>query len=118
MAFTMFLPAQIAAQHRHSLFQRLDSLLDVRDMRTKLDTNYVSRPDKHWNLRLINNISGNNFNLRVVDNIFDSKYVFYFRFKDPLRHTMTLSANYRGLAVSFAFNPASMFGKKTSTEIN
>ena len=92
MAFTMFLPAQIAAQHRHTLFQRLDSLLDVRDMRTKLDTNYVSRPDKHWNLRLINNISGNNFNLRVVDNIFDSKYVFYFRFKDPLRHTMTLRA--------------------------
>jgi hypothetical protein len=112
------MPAQIAAQHRHSLLQRLDSLLDVRDMRSKRDTNYVSRPDKHWTLRLINNISGTNFNLRLVDGSYDSNSVYYFRFKDPIRHTMTLSANYRGLAVALAFNPASMFGKKTSTEIN
>ena len=39
MAFTMFLPAQIAAEQRDTLFQRLDSLLDVSDKRTKLDTN-------------------------------------------------------------------------------
>ena len=114
------MPAQIAAQHRHSLLQRLDSLLDVRDMRSKRDTNYVSRPDKHWTLRLINNVSGTNFDLRIVSKLFDedADNVIHFLFKDQMRHTMTLSANYRGLAVALAFNPASMFGKKTSTEIN
>ena len=115
---SLFMPAKIAAQHRHSLLQRLDSLLDVRDMRSKSDTNYVSRPDQHWTLRMINNVSGTNFNLRVVGVVYDSKEVYNFRFKNPIRHTMTLSANYRGLAVAFAFNPASMFGKKASTEIN
>ena len=118
MLISFFIPMQIAAQQHHSLLQRLDSLLDVRDMRSKLDTNYVSRPDQHWTLRFINNISGTNFNLRVVDVVYDTKYAFNFRFKNPIRHTLTLSANYRGLAAAFAFNPASMFGKKSSTEIN
>lgn len=108
------LPMHVVAQRR-SLFQRIDSLLDIRDQRSKLDTNYVSRPDKHWTFRLINNVSGTNFTIKIKD--LDNQS-YNFRFKDPIRHTVTLGANYRGLAVALAFNPSKLFGKKTSTEIN
>jgi hypothetical protein len=109
------LPSNLAAQRRFKLFQKVDSIMDLRQQKSKLDTNYVSRPDRYWTLRLINNISGTNFTLKGVD---DEGENVNFKFKDPLRHTITLGANYRGLAVSLAFNPSNLFGKKTSTEIN
>ena len=108
------LPSNLAAQHRFKLLQRIDSVLDIRQQKSKLDTNYVSRPGRHLMLRLINNISGTDFTLKA----FDEGENVDLRFKDPIRHTITLGANYRGLAVSLAFNPAHLFGKKTSTEIN
>lgn len=108
-------PSNLAAQHRFKLLQKVDSLLDVRQQKSKLDTNYVSRPDRHWTLRLINNICGTHFTLKAID---EDNSKLDFRFKDPLRHTVSLSANYRGLAVALAFNPSHLFGKKTSTEIN
>lgn len=112
---TFLLPSNLAAQHRFKLFQKVDSIMDLRQQKSKLDTNYVSRPDRYWTLRLINNISGTNFTLKGVD---DEGSNVDFKFKDPLRHTITIGANYRGLAVSLAFNPSNLFGKKTSTEIN
>ena len=108
------LPSNLAAQHRFKLLHRIDSVLDIRQQKSKLDTNYVSRPGRHLMLRLINNISGTDFTLKA----FDEGENVDLRFKDPIRHTITLGANYRGLAVSLAFNPAHLFGKKTSTEIN
>ena len=109
------LPSNLAAQRRFKLFQKVDSIMDLRQQKSKLDTNYVSRPDRYWTLRLINNISGTNFTLKGVDNEGENVNL---KFKDPLRHTITLGVNYRGLAVSLAFNPSHLFGKKTSTEIN
>lgn len=112
---TFLLPSNLAAQHRFKLFHKIDSVLDIRQQKSKIDTNYVSRPDHHLTLRLINNISGTDFTLKAID---EQDEDVDFRFKDPIRHTITLGANYRGLAVSIAFNPSHLFGKKTSTEIN
>lgn len=103
------------AQLRIPLLNKLDSMLEVRQKTPKTDTNYVVRPDSRWTLRLINNLSGTNFTLKLT--MFDDSKA-NVRFWDPLRHTVTLSANYRGLAVAFAVNPEHLFGRKTSTEFN
>ena len=106
---------QIAAQLRFPLLNRLDSILEVRQKTPKTDTNYVIKPNARWTLRLINNLSGTHFTMKLAM-IDDSKA--NLRFWVPLRHTVTMSVNYRGLAVAFAVNPSSLFGKKTSTEFN
>ena len=110
----MLLPASVAAQQKHSFLYKVDSLLTIH-MRAKGDTNYVSRPNKRLTFRILNNVSGTSFVMRGTDSEYNKMKVY---FKDPLRYTVTLSANYRGLAVSFAFNPAHLMGKKTSTEFN
>ena len=109
----LILPASSHAQKKQSLWVKADSLLAY-IFRAKGDTNYVTRPDKRLTLRLLNNVSGTNFIARenskeIVGSVF---------FKDPLRYTITLSANYRGLAASLAFNPSNIFGKHSSTEFN
>ena len=113
----MMLPLSVGAQDKkHTLLNKADSLL-THIFRAKGDTNYVVRPDKKLTLRLLNNVSGTNFSFKSNEtgNVEDR---YKFLFKDPLRYTITLSANYRGLAVALAFNPANIFGKHTSTEFN
>jgi len=113
----MMLPLSVGAQDKkHTLLNKADSLL-THIFKAKGDTNYVVRPDKKLTLRLLNNVSGTNFSFKSNEtgNVEDR---YKFLFKDPLRYTITLSANYRGLAVALAFNPANIFGKHTSTEFN
>ncbi|MCR4766284.1 MAG: DUF4421 domain-containing protein [Bacteroidaceae bacterium] len=90
-------------------------MLEVRQSNPKTDTNYVVKPPQRWTLRLINNVTGTHFTLKMNA---EELGQIQFRFRDPLRHTVTLSANYRGLAAALAVNPANLFGKHTSTEFN
>lgn len=109
-----FMPLHIVAQIKIPLLNRLDSMLEVRQKSPKTDTNYVLRPDYRWTFRILNNVASTHFTLKLNDNDESASI----RFKDPLRYTVTFSANYRGLAVALAVNPAHLFGKHTSTEFN
>lgn len=104
-----------SAQLKLPLLNKLDSMLEERQKKPKTDTNYVVRPHSRWTLRLINNLSGTNFTMRLA--LIDDSHA-NLRFYTPLRHTVTFSVNYRGLAVALAVNPASMFGKRGSREFN
>ena len=110
----LLMPLSVAAQLKIPLLNKLDSMLEERQKNPKTDTNYVVRPHNRFTLRLINNLSGTNFTMKI--NTGDDRV--NLRFKDPLRYTVTFSVNYRGLAVALAVNPASVFGKHSSTEFN
>ena len=113
---SVLMPLSVSAQHKHGLFHKVDSILASR-FRAKGDSLYISRPEQPLTLRVLNNVSGTSFTLEGIDDDEDRTRIRLY-FKDPLRYTVTFSANYRGLAVALAFNPANVFGKKSSTEFN
>lgn len=93
---------------------KVDSVLDVRT-KIRVDTNYISRPSTNWTLKVRGrgysnfvSVIGNN----PVFGSFDSKI------NIPLKTTLGVSANYRGLSVALAVNPAKLLGKNSSRYLN
>lgn len=91
-----------------------DKLID-KYQRTKTDTNYVSRPAQPWTLRLRTDNYGNVLNIDGVD---ETGAPIKTQMDGGLKSTVGATVNYRGLSLSFSFNPKKLFKKTTNTEYN
>lgn len=97
-----------------NFFRRLDSLMTVRYYKSKIDTNYVVRPQSKWTLKARYNLSGNHINTegREMGTHFKSEI------KSNFKSTFSFGATYRGFSLSLALNPARLRGENRDYEIN
>lgn len=93
---------------------RVDSILDTQN-KTRVDTCYITRPSTHWTLKVRTRGYGNFVSMRG-----DSPSIGTFRTKinTPLKTTLGISANYRGLSVALAVSPTDIFATNSSRNIN
>lgn len=95
-------PSGLHLQAQSGFWHKADSLLTK--LRTNnADTLYLTRPQQHWTLKLMGGMSNNSsyFSGRDQENPLHDTY-----WSGSPRKTITLSANYRGLGLSVAVNPA------------
>lgn len=97
-----------------NLIQRIDSMAERMYYRTKVDTNYIKRPDSRWIVKMRANVSGAEIETHGI--IDGSQYESVLR--SSVKETLSLSLAYRGLALGFSFNPAHLHGKNNDMELN
>lgn len=81
----------------------------------KVDTSYIQRPDERLTLRVIDNLSVAGITAKMA---YGEDIRGKMETEGKWRNTLTFSANYLGLGIALAINPAKIFGKHTSTEFN
>lgn len=91
-----------------------DSLLAKNYHKVKFDTNYITRPDARWTIKLRTNIS--NAKLRTISRK-DAK-LSETLVRSELRGTVSMAVAYRGLGLGVALNPAKLAGKSKDFEFN
>lgn len=99
-----------SASYSQKLTERLDSIITIREEKAKYDTAYIQRPKQNWSFRL--RLNGSGWRIRYTQN--DGERTSDFSTKP--KETLAIGANYRGLAVGFAINPAKLLKKNTDTE--
>ena len=92
---------------------RLEELLDMRDGRINYDTLYMKRTSKGLRLRLSVKSYGSGIDIRGVYQDSDFKS----HFDAMNKYTVSVSANYRGLALSLALNPGKLSGRNKDFEV-
>ena len=94
--------------------ERIDSVLRKNYEKGSYDTLYIKRPEKLLTLKLRGNLSGNYIHAKnkVEGTELTAKL------NTDTRATLSLSANYMGLAAGIALNPARLSGKNKDMEIN
>lgn len=93
---------------------RLDSVLAARYYRTPYDTNYVVRPEGRLTLKVRMNQTGNTFHAKgTVNDVYCKADL-----KTGHKTTFSLGANYRGIGVGVAVNPAKWKGIYKDYELN
>ena len=92
---------------------RLEELLDIRDGKVNYDTLYMRRSSKGLRLRLSVKSYGSGIDIRGVyqDNEFKTHVA------AMNKYTVSVSANYRGLALSLALNPGKLSGRNKDFEV-
>ena len=100
---------------RREQFKKKHIELEKRYRTIKLDTNYIQRPKERLTLRALNNVSIAAMNAKMTSS---TGIHGNFETKSDFRNTITFGANYLGIGLSIALNPAKVFGKRTSTEFN
>ena len=93
---------------------RLDSTLSARYYKIPYDSNYVTRPDGRWTLKVRVNQTGNNFHTKGTVNDITHKADLGTSHKT----TISLGASYRGLSAAFSLNPAKIKGIYNDYELN
>lgn len=90
-----------------------------RDRAQRVDTSYIQRPNERLTLRVIDNVSVAGITARMAyrDDI-EGDMRGKMETEGEWRNTITFGANYLGIGVALAINPAKIFGKHTSTEFN
>ena len=96
------------------LWTRIDSLLAERYYKTHYDTNYVARPDGKLTLKLKVNQTGNSLHAKGTINDVWSRA----DLKTSYKTTISIGAAYRGIAASYAINPAKLGGSYNDYELN
>lgn len=96
------------------LYERADSILRVKYERVTYDTQYISRPDKRFLLRIRGNLSGNSIRYKNVQDGNDM----HAHLSTDLRGTISLGASYMGIAASFSINPTKQKGASKDYEFN
>ena len=94
--------------------ERLDSVLAARYYKTPYDTNYVVRPEGKLTLKVRMNQTGNTFHAKGTVNGIHSKA----DLSTSHKTTFSLGANYRGIGVAVAINPAKWKGIYKDYEFN
>lgn len=115
-AALMTWPLTGVAQHERALraVHRLDSVLTVKYWRADVDSVFITRPKTKWTLAGRFNISG-----AVVRNegVHDG-IPFESRLTADYKKTLSVGANYMGLSLNLALNPAKLLGRYSDFEIN
>ncbi|MBR3432061.1 MAG: DUF4421 family protein [Bacteroidaceae bacterium] len=93
---------------------RLDSTLSARYYKIPYDSNYVTRPDGRWTLKVRVNQTGNKFHTKGTVNDITHKADLGTSHKT----TISLGASYRGLSAAFSLNPAKIKGIYNDYELN
>lgn len=116
------LPA--AAQDSRSGHQKADSLRQLADsMMTRkyrdarhFDTLYIQRPSTDWTFKVRVNLSGSSINMGTISDLHNN----HGRVEKDLKGSLAIAANYKGLGLGIAFNPAKIFAhsKYTDFELN
>ncbi len=111
------LTALTAAPQKRTFRQklaRLDSTLSARYYKIPYDSNYVTRPDGRWTLKVRVNQTGNKFHTKGTVNDITHKADLGTSHKT----TISLGASYRGLSAAFSLNPAKIKGIYNDYELN
>ena len=107
----------LSAPRKESLFERafykLEDLLDLRDMNRNYDTLYIARAPKGLKLRLSLKSYGSDIIIKGVH----QGYSYRADMEAKNKYTLSMSANYRGLALSLALNPAKWAGWNKDFEL-
>jgi len=92
----------------------VDSILTVRYKRSPYDSNYVVRPEGKLTLKVRVNQTGNTFHMKgTVNNVHQEA-----DFSTKHKTTLSVAANYRGLGLGIAINPAKWAGVYKDYELN
>ena len=94
-------------------FLKLEDLLDLRDMNKNYDTLYISRAPKGLKLRLSLKTYGSDIYIKGVH----QDYTYRAELEAKNKYTLSLCANYRGLALALALNPAKWTGWNKDFEV-
>ena len=109
-----FMEGMISPLSAQDLLQRVDSLLITNYNKTKYDTAYITRPHTKWTFTARLNVSGATIETEGLDQ--------GQRFKSQMeansKTTLSIGANYRGIALNLALNPAKLMGKYRDYELN
>jgi len=96
------------------LIMKADSVLRNRYYNARIDTNYLQRPDKRWNIRVGNNFSSSGISMMSKQ----TDYEYKAELNADLKVTAQVKVSYSGLSLSLSINPASMKGRNTDWGIN
>lgn len=113
-----FLKHYAKIQKRLSLYDRRlfwgDSLLAANYYKVKYDTNYITRPNARWTIKMRGNLSGADLETMVKTNDMESRT----KVMADCRGTLSMAVAYRGLGLGLAVNPAKFAGKNQDYEFN
>ena len=105
-------------QRRLSLYDRQlfrgDSLLAANYYKIKYDTNYISRPNARWTIKLRGNLSGADLETTAKTDGMKT----HTKVMADCRGTLSMAVAYRGLGLGLAVNPAKLAGKNQDYEFN
>lgn len=96
------------------LINRIDSITTKLYYRTKVDTNYITRPDSKWIVKLRANLSGAEIATQGMLDEVQYKSVL----NSAEKETFSISVAYRGLGLGLSVNPAHLHGKDNDLEFN
>ena len=104
----------VAQSHDKVVRKRIDSLITARYFSGDYDTAYIGRPRERLTLKLRGNLSGSNFDIdRRIEGAVGRS-----RLGTDHKATISIGANYRGITVGLALNPASLSGRNKDYELN
>lgn len=93
---------------------KVDSILDAH-IKIKVDTNYITRPATNWTLKVR---TRGYLKFISMSGEFDNMGKFQSQINSPLKTTIGICANYRGLSATLSVNPAKLFEKNSSRDLN
>ncbi len=91
-----------------------DSLLRYRYYHANIDTNYLARPDRMWNVRVGSNVSSTFIDMKSLE---DGIH-YGMELKTDIKATAQVKLSYIGLSLSLSVNPASFSGRETDWGLN
>ena len=97
------------------VIHKVDSVLAAKYMRTKFDTNYMSRPATKLILTGRVNFSGTRIR---SEGLLDNHQRFKTKMDADFKTTVSVGVNYMGLGLNLALNPAKLAGKYHDFELN
>ena len=113
-AMTVILALLLTEGTAQRLFQRVDSMLNLKYHKGDFDTSYIMRPPTKWTVRARLNVSG--ATIEPVG-ITDGQH-FKSEIEANRKATLSVGVSYLGFTVSAALNPAKLMGKYSDYELN
>lgn len=113
-ADTLALNGEVGTRRRAGVVRLLDGALDFRDKLVKNDSMYIVRPPQKVKLGFSLNCSGAEIDARGNG----GRGEFRTMLSSELKATASVNIAYRGLGIGLKVNPANLFGKKSSTELD
>ena len=111
---TSALNGEVGSRRRSGVVRLLDGALDFRDRLVKNDSLYIVRPPQKVKLGFSLNCSGAEIDARGNG----GRGEFRTTLSSELKATASVNVAYRGLGIGLKVNPANIFGKKSSTELD
>ncbi len=96
------------------LIAKVDSFLQARYYGADIDTSYLERPDKRWNIRVGNNITSSSIKMEAGKNSAHLKG----ELEADMKMTTQFKISYTGLSLALSINPGKLKGKNTDWGLN